>query len=176
MDDFKNISIRGRVAYLLCSLEKLLVHHSAKTGDWEWILGKLWQYTDMEWLDDWADVATELLPECILECEPEEFDLITESEYHDLRELYSRNPDSINKMMKFVHYVGTQELYGGIPEHSPITLAKMHEAVSLMKAEGIEPPDPKPFEKYAFSENGGWGRRFDSKKLSRFCADRYDLW
>ncbi len=168
MDDFKNISIRGRVAYLLCSLEKLLIYRNAEPSDWNWVLEKLWQYTDMEWLDDWMSV--ELLPECILEDGPEEFELISESEHCKLRELYGKNTDDINRMMEIIHNVGTYELYGSIPEHSPATLAKMQEAVDLLEAEGIDPPDPKPFKEYEFSENRGWGRRFDGKKLSCFLA------
>ncbi len=168
MDDFKDVSIKGRVAYLLCSLEKLLICHNAKPGDWEWILEKLWQYTASNRLDDWMLMAAELLPECVLECGPEDFEVISESEYCKLRELYSRNTDDINEMIRIVFEVGTEELFGSIPEHSPSTLAKMREAMDFFEAEGIELPDSKPFKKYKFSEHNGWGRLFDGRKLSCF--------
>ncbi len=171
MDDFENISIRGRVAYLLCSLEKLLIHHNAEPDDWNWVLEKLWTYTELEWLDDWMFMASAMLPECILAGGPKKHDLITESECHELRKLYSKSTDDIKTMMQIIHYVGTEELFGNIPEHSPSTLAKMREAVGILEAEGVNPPDPRPFGRYRFSECDGWGKRFTGKGLSCFLGD-----
>lgn len=51
--NFRQISVRGRMAYLLCIFENLLIYFKCDKEDWKWILEKLWQYTNIEYLDDW---------------------------------------------------------------------------------------------------------------------------
>ncbi len=168
MKEFRNVSIRGRVAYMLCALEKLLLYHQDKRDDWAWILEKFWAYTDAEWLDEWQDVAVEFLPECILEDGSEEFERLSAGEYDKLHAFYEETSEDIREMMELVFDVATVELYGGIPEGSPETLKVMEKAKAIFDQAGLTMPDPKPFAQYRFSEERGWGRRFDSRNLSRF--------
>ena len=53
MEELKNISIRGRMAYLISSFENVLLHYNCNKEEWRWLLEKLWSYTKIQYIDDW---------------------------------------------------------------------------------------------------------------------------
>ncbi len=67
MEMQKDISIRGRMAYLICSFERLLIHTGINIEEWEMVLDKLWAYTSVDYIDDWMYELAEYMPNCILE-------------------------------------------------------------------------------------------------------------
>ena len=92
-EQLKNISIRGRMAYLLCSFENLLLYYHCDKDEWKPVLEKLWAYTKMEYLDDWMYEIAEYLPNSILEDTMEDAEYITEIEFHTLHKLYFLGED-----------------------------------------------------------------------------------
>ena len=67
MEYLETISIRGRMAYVICLFERVLIHYNYDKQDWVKVLEKLWEYTYVEYLDDWMYEFAEYLPDSILE-------------------------------------------------------------------------------------------------------------
>lgn len=168
MEEFTEISLRGRMAYVLCLFERLLIYYNCKKEDWSWILEKFWKYTYIKYFDDWFYEVAEFLPENILEDKPEDFEYITENEYMILKKLYCKNPIEINQMMSLIFDLGTMESYSTLLNNSPNTLLIIQEAIDILQIKGIEPVSSEHFRQYQYSECNGWGKKFDGRKLSEF--------
>ncbi len=166
--DFKEISIRGRMAYLLCVFEKILVHFNCEKKDWSWVLERLWQYTCIEYLDDWMYEIAEYMPESVMEDNAEEIEFITQNELKKLKALYVKNTREINKMLRIIYELGTIDLYSRLQNGSPNTLEKLQEGIKSALQIGIELPNSFQFKIYKYSEGNGWGIPFDGRKLSLY--------
>ena len=165
MHAFKNISIRGRMAYLLCSFKKLLKYYNCSIDDWKIILEKLWKFTSVKYFDDWMYEIAEYLPNSIMEDSLEDVEYISEEEVVFCKQLYSNVADDIKEMIQIIFELGSCEIYGRITNSSNSTLEKLEEGVSLLKKNNITLIDVEPFKKYEFCENNGWGYPFDGKEL-----------
>ena len=165
MYEFQNISIRGRMAYLLCSFKKLLIYYNCNIDDWNIILEKLWKYTSVEYIDDWMYEVAEYLPNSILEDNYEDVEYITEEEFNFCKRLYFNIADDIKEMLQIVFELGTCELYGKIINNSVNTLEKLNEGVLLLKKNNIKLIDTEPFKKYVFNDENGWGSPFIGNEL-----------
>ena len=168
MKGLEKISIRGRMAYLLCLFEKLLIHFQCSKEKWNWILEKLWQYTEIQYLDEWMYEIAEFLPENILTDPFEAFEFISENEYQLLKETYKGNCTDINLMMSIIFDLGTTELYSKLEDNSPFTLSKLQDAENILNRNGIQLINIQPFEQYLYSKENGWGKCFNGKKFSVF--------
>ena len=62
MKDLKAISIKGRMAYVICLFERVLIHHNYNKQNWTKVFVKLWEYTSAEYLVDWMYEFAEYLP------------------------------------------------------------------------------------------------------------------
>ena len=167
-DELKNISIRGRMAYLLCSFENLLLYYDCDKDEWKPVLEKLWAYTKMEYLDDWMYEIAEYLPNSILEDTMEDAEYITEIEIHTLYKLYNKTSQEIQSFLSIIYECGTHELYGRLCDNSPDTLKLVEEARNILKTQNINLLDFSDFKKYTYQECGGWGTCFEGSLLSKF--------
>lgn len=168
METFRDISIRGRMAYLICSFEKLLLHYNCNKEEWRNILEKLWKYTSMQYLDEWLYELAEYMPNSILEDTMEEAEYITEYEFEYLNIVYRKTSQDILLFLEIIFKCGTCDLYTKLYDDSPNTLQKVEEAIDILKRNNIDLVDVKPFEKHSFHECNGWGNCFDGKQWSVF--------
>ena len=169
MENFKNISIRGRVAYLLSSFEKLLLYHNCEKAEWHGILDKLWTYTSIKFLDDWMYMIAEYMPNSILQDSFDDAEYITQQEFERLKEIYGKSHNDIRIFMQIIYECATCELYSKLYDYSPITLRKIEDAVNILVENGIELVDIQPFKQYVFDEANGWGICFQgAEKHSLF--------
>lgn len=168
MKGIEEISIRGRMAYLLCLFERLLIYFHCSEDKWNWILEKLWQYTEIQYLDEWMYEVAEFLPENILTDPFEVFEFISERDYLLLKKIYKENCADINLMMNIIYDLGTMELYSKLENNSPFTLQKLQEAENVLLRNNIQLISIHPFEQYLYSEENGWGERFNGKIFSIF--------
>ncbi len=168
MEELKNISIRGRMAYLISSFENVLLHYNCNKEEWRWLLEKLWSYTKIQYIDDWMYELAEYMPNSILEDTMENAEYITEEEFKYLHRLYSNSNQEIHLFLKIIFECGTCELYSKLCDYSINTLKKIEQAVDIMKKNNVDLVDIKPFEKYSFNECSGWGNCFENNKLSKF--------
>ena len=139
MYEFQKISIRGRMAYLVCSFKKLLIYYNCDIADWNIILDKLWKYTSVEFVDDWMYEMAEYLPNSIMEDEYKDVEYITEEEFFICKRLYSNVADDIKDMLQIIFELGTCEIYGKLINNSVNTLEKLNEGLLLLKKNNINP-------------------------------------
>ena len=171
MEELKKISIRGRMAYILCMFEQLLLYYKCKKKDWCWIMKQLWKFTSIEYIDDWVYEVAEILPNSILYDGTEDLEYITVNQFYELKKIYINNPEDINKMMMLIFELGTMEIYTTIMGYSSGTILKLNEAERILKKNGIKPIGITDFDKYHFDEEGGWGIRFEGDLLSEFIKN-----
>lgn len=167
-DALKNVSIRGRVAYLICLFENLLLYYKYNMEEWKWILEKLWSYTKIQYIDDWMYELAEYMPNSILEDDMEDAEYITKEESEKLYTLYSNSNTEVLWFLKIIYECGTCEIYSRLCDYSINTLQKVEQAMELLRKKGIELADAKPFEAYSFNEGNGWGNCFENRNLSKF--------
>lgn len=168
MEDLKSISIRGRIAYLICLFEQLLLHHNCDKNEWMNILQKLWTYTNARYLDYWLYELAEYMPNSVFEDTIEGAEYITEDEFNNLYDLYNKTSQDILLFLEIIFKCGSCELYTKLYDDSPSTLIKVKEGMDILNRNGIEPVDVRLFKKYSFEECDGWGECFEGKFLSVF--------
>lgn len=166
IERLKDISVRGRMAYLICSFERLLLYYHCNKEEWKMVLEKLWAYTNIEYIDDWMYELAEYMPDSILEDTMSDAEYITENEFRYLYHLYSETVQDILSFLKIIFECGTCEIYSRLCNNSPGTLKKVNEAIDVLKVNGIALVDIIPFEKYEYTKHNGWGERFNGRDVS----------
>lgn len=196
--DFENISIRGCVAYGICCLENALEHYKIHGEGWNFLLKKLWWYTELSAesnpainnclpLERWWALISELLPRrhehigwdmrelrAQLYCDedlpdPKDLDLLLES--------YKQTNKNINMLVEDVFDIGTNDLWAGIGKTSPDTLRPLQELIDLMYDQQIQLPPIEPFKQYVFHKEGwdydlhAFGEMFDGTQYSKFVKN-----
>ena len=163
----KAVSIRGRIAYLICLFAQMLESLNNKVEDWKIILDALCEFTSNEWLDDWLYKMAEYLPKSVLEDTLDDAEFITEEEQTICRRLYRNAEPCVYEMINLIFEAGTHDMYSRIIGYGEYTLLKVQEAMELMNRYGFPIPPVDPFLQYKFEEHRGWGERFDSATLVR---------
>lgn len=166
LEIIKEISIRGRMAYVICLFERLLLYYRYDKNEWDIVLKKLWTYTDIEYFDKWIYEVAEYLPDCVLEDKPDSFEFLTMEEYKSLYKLYSKSCQEIYKFMNLIYELGTVNAYTVLIGNDTKTIKKVEEAISILKTHGIKIVSIEPFRKYSFEQCNGWGEKFDGRNLS----------
>lgn len=181
-DDFKNITIRGRVAYAICCLENVIEFYSFQKLDWNLLLDFLWRYPmakNISNLADWHENEAECIAFCIMDELPYEkcgFEFITKDQYLNLKTLYQNTNKIIWDLTDRIAAIGTQSLYGGVRDGSPVTLDELNKVITQLKKENIPLPNFKDFEIFSYPQNPEndwivWGEKIEPKlliKVSRF--------
>ena len=88
MERISEISIRGRIAYLISLFVRMLESLNHNVDDWEIIINVLCEYTSNELLDDWLYKMAEYMPDSVLEDSIDGAEYITEEEQMVCKELY----------------------------------------------------------------------------------------
>lgn len=165
----KNLSIRARAAYAILCLENVLKHQGNDLAMWGLPLKKLWQITDLQFVDDWLYTTSEILPENIRDdaYSTETFETLELNEYNQLKQLYADIDPLIEDIIEKIFKIGTAEVYAGIKDHSPRTLAPLLDVITLLENKHVPLPDPEVFNRYSMTEKDAWGDRFGREELGR---------
>lgn len=166
METMKVISIRGRMAYVICLFERLLLYFKYDKKEWTEVLKKLWTYTDVEYFDEWIYEVAEYLPDCILEDSQDAYEFITAEEYEYLYKLYSKSCPEVCAFMDLIYEIGTINAYTILMDNDIKTIKKVEEATNILKSHDIKIMAIDSFKKYSFDQCNGWGERFDGRSLS----------
>lgn len=184
IEQFSNISLRGRVAYAISCLENMISALEYDINDWEIVLNYLWTFTDIRYLDDWNEIIVEVIPENLLEFETYEeqkFAHLSKEEYLYLRKLYKSCDLSIHILIREIFELGISHAYSVIEGHGKNSLKCMEQIILFMEKNQFPLPDVRLFLMYSFEENRGWGNRFNGKRISKLLRVRrvdkhlYDL-
>lgn len=163
----KNISIRGRVAFLISLFENLLLYYNYNKEEWKEIIEKLWLYTKIKYLDDWMYEVSEYMPNSVLEDSIDDAEFISESEFIRLNKLYKNTNQEVLLFLQKIFECGTCELYSRLRDNSPNTINYVEQAINIFQKKNIDIPDIKLFERYSYSECNGWGNPFRGIELSK---------
>lgn len=165
--DFNAVSIKGRAAYAICCLERAIEKFDDKNPTWDFVLNKLWEFTDTKFIPEWQELSAELIPGVILaNNSPSEFEFIAKGELKSLKSLYKNTHLDLCKIVEAIFDIGSIEISDeNIHGNSEDTLNALSNVVGLCEYHKIELPSQEIFKKYKFSEAEGWGKRFNHKNI-----------
>ncbi|MEN8905635.1 MAG: hypothetical protein ABF289_06705 [Clostridiales bacterium] len=170
INDFKNISLSGRVAYGICCFENILIELNYNFDDWKMVVQTLWEFTSIEYLDDWSDKLAEIIPDNLLEFktyEEHDFEYLNRNNFKYLYNLYQNISDKIDYAMTAIFNIGTSHAYTVIVGYGQKSFDELEKLISFMINNNLPLPDITSFLKYSINENKGWGNKFDGTILSK---------
>lgn len=166
---FKNISLRGRVAFAINCLEKYLSRLDLNLDDWNIVLHKYWSFTDIEYLDDWNEIISEILPDNLLEFDNYQehgFDNLNEDEFKKLYILYRHIDDSVMELMRLIFELGSSHAYSVIINEGNASLRIVQDILTCMNSHNIGLPSIGIYQSMLIQDNRGWGNKFRGKDYS----------
>ncbi|HET6228381.1 MAG TPA: hypothetical protein VFF27_19020 [Bacteroidia bacterium] len=171
IEEFKDISIRGRLAYGATCLEEAL-HQLGIRDEYldKLVLPRIWEFTSSSRLDEWDTQINEIDPTCVLDIELTEktFDLTTISfnDYKALFKCYQSLHKEIVELISEVIGIGVANLYGGTEDFSACTLESLANVIEICNKMKLKMPNVEPFRKSSFSEFHGWGKERPRESFS----------
>ena len=173
-ENFKNISMNGRMAYVIMIVEAFLKEKYPQR-DWKILSEVMWKATEMNW-SDWPELYSGYIPHVLYSYETYDSDLadsFSEETYHNLKKLYEgitsgREDDSedlLDFMLNKPHEMAMVYEGTGIGDgHESIEI--IEEAAAVLIKNKIALPDYHKVEFSKYSEARGWGENFDGRFLS----------
>ena len=166
MVDFKTISIRGRIAYgIMCAESYALSKYPDR--DWKPLFQVLWGISrdDVYW-DEWASDVIDRLPEMVLSDDLRDYEDTDPEVLDQCRLLYQGMPEAFNRVLSGIVDIEEADAYTVVEGYGAAALESLQDVIDVMRAEGMELPDPSPVETLKF-EGDGRGGPFDAMPLSR---------
>ena len=174
--EFADVSIRGRLAFGVCCLIKVIENRNQFKDEWTLVIERLWSFTESYMFNEWLDIAVDITPYALMDDEmldPKEFVTLSKSQFDSLRSLYAYQNQSVLKIVDDIYDVGSTEVYGGVELDSPTTLNLLLEIFREMDELKVTYPDTSFFKKFRFKD--GFGDRFTKEDRSEF-QKRYGSW
>ena len=165
--DFENISMKGRMAYIILCVETYLLAKFPEE-DWSTLSQWMWSVTSSYW-DNWGYKFIEIIPEYLFEFpsyEESDFEQLTNEEYDFFTKLLKNKPAELNQLLLKAHDLEEVYCYTRIPKHGQEAIDIVLEVCSILEKNKIPLPDIQLVQFSSFSEKDGWGERFDGTKLS----------
>lgn len=163
MDSFDNISIIGRVAYIIASLERFLEINDDK-NKWEPLFDALWSFPSYkDCIDDYAYKVIECTPESVLDEREDfsEFEYFTESELESFKKIYkeSKYTEEIEYFLQQINEILAINLYTTVKPPEEYSLKIVNQIYSHIRALlKDQTPAISDYDKYSIFDNSCWGR------------------
>ncbi|MBD5088828.1 MAG: hypothetical protein HDT30_08495 [Clostridiales bacterium] len=173
VNNFKTISLFGRIAYGVCCFENTITFLQYNVEDWKVVLKYLWEFSYIQYLDDWTGLLSEIIPENLLEFkkyEEHDYSYLDKKSYEYLYNLYQNIDEKIDFVMTAIFDIGTSHAYSEIVGYGKQSLDELKILIDYMYEKGIPLPDISLFEKFSFNENDGWGNKFNAKIISKIIV------
>lgn len=168
---YDNLSIRGRVAYLIMCFERY-VKHKYPEKDMSLPAKFMWNIVDhVAYIDDKAYRYMDVIPDYLFEADSyETSDMVdmTRKEYDVLVALLPRaeeDPD-LNTIMHRIYDVAMEFVYTEVKLDAPETKRYMAEVDWILAKNGVDAPDVNRLPQYEWDETHGWGKLIAPKNLS----------
>jgi len=159
---FEDISIMGRVIYIISAIE-IYLKEKEITEDWNRLLEALWSFPEFDkCIDEYAYKVIECTPECILD-EREDFatfDHFSEEELYAFRNLYTRSAytKTIDYLMGQINEILAYNLYTSVKPPEEFSLRIINETYQyIKKLLGEKTPSIEPFAIYSIYEGNCYG-------------------
>ena len=171
---FSNVSMNGRMAYIIMCCEKMLIT-KYPSENWKLISQKMWNATSEDW-GTWTYNYNMIIPDVLLSYNlysSEDFsDVLNEKEFYQLKCLYKNysTPDS-NENGLFQSIINAPFEFAMIYEGTEIgdgreSLNFIVNTEQLLLSNNIVLPDYTKVSFSSFKEKNGWGNNFDGTNLS----------
>jgi hypothetical protein len=161
MEEFKNISIRGRMAFGIKCLEIALLREGFNQPVLSTLLERLKEFVENDRLDIWEQRVGDVAPYSILDDHPEnnyqEYETVSIDEIEQLKDIYISMPEAIVNLIDLVIKIGESNLYAGVGDYSEDSFDAISEVVREVRLLNIDLPDVKRYMISPFTEYGGWG-------------------
>ena len=158
--DFKDISIRGRVAFCITCL-KTYVEATYPDSDYSAVLDLACRITEKGTFIDEATLAyTEIVPEYLYEFDhyaDAEFEYLTKEQYNEFTHIIPKDDARLNRIMHAIRDIAWEYCYNAIEEGAKRNLRFISDTVDVMRSSNLPVPDIKEYERFSFSTNDGWG-------------------
>jgi len=166
-EDFNNISMNGRMAYLILCTEKYLLS-VYPDQDWSELSNLMWAVTSEYW-DEWDFKFMEIIPDYLFEKDSYEssgFEAISKEEYDYYSILLKNVSADVNTLLLLMHKLQEVYAYTTIPDNGEEASLLVIDACKILESKNIALPDVSIFSFTSFSERDGWGEKFDGAKYS----------
>lgn len=175
-EEFKKLSLTGRLCYLFLCLEKYLLA-CYPDRDWTPVAKRCWQWTNVSW-DEGCDMYAPVVPAYLLEFDSyEETNLLSfdgklsEHDYFALVNLFAgittgSEDDEINQILMLpIEFNNACECSDFTDANEP-TLIILHKAQQFLLSNTIPLPPICKVKSMTVEEKHGWGEFLDSEYLS----------
>ncbi len=163
-----NISIRGRVAYLIMCFEKYVIKKYQDVS-WKPVAELMWKICDKsDYIDCSAYRFVEITPEHLYKKDnyaDSNFKYLSEDDYYQFITIIPKEDSNINIMMHSIFDVAIEYAYCGIPKGAPDTIPYIEDVENVMLSTNVDLPDISLVANYVDPEDW-WGDPFDGRYLS----------
>jgi len=173
IEDIKKISIRGRFAYGLICLQKVIEEIDLKLPELEKLIQEMWEITNSDKLGWWQDLLIENNPKVVIgdyeifKNEELTFEEIGFTTIVDINEFESRAkflkkiPSPVLEILNKLNEIGNRNLFAGCGEYSKLTLEPTIELIEILDSiPNFKRPKVELMKFSKFNENNGWGDKF----------------
>ncbi len=158
--EFREISIRGRIAYCIKCLNNYL-NNTYPDSDFSSVTDIACRITeDGDYIDESAMAFMEIIPEYLYEFdnyEDAEFEYISKDQYESLTSLIPKEDNDLNIIMHSIYDIAMEYCYTSVEDHAKNNLKYIINTVEILRKNKISIPAVEDFVKYDFSINDGWG-------------------
>lgn len=105
-----------------------MIFYHCKNNVWIDVIKKLWDYTSIEYIDDWYYEMAEYIPDSLLETDyydKDDFEYLAETDFRTLKLCYKESNIVLSKIFRLIFEIGTLEIYGKLENYSVVTLKKL---------------------------------------------------
>ncbi|OQP39789.1 hypothetical protein A4H97_16330 [Niastella yeongjuensis] len=176
---FKQISIRGRFAFGLTCVEKIIDHYRIKDALLDSVIEGFWRFTSAEKWGEYEGYLYNRDPDCVLsdfpslKIQPEKkhefgYDDISYSELESIYELYLKLPPHITGILTHLTTIANSNISAGCGEYSECTFAPTLEILAIIEDfDTIDFYKPADFLFSGFDQQSGWGDEFSKADIER---------
>lgn len=169
VDCFKDISIRGRIAYVILCFERYVEARYPKTN-WNRVDDFMWRLCDnSDFIDNTAYQYMEIIPEYLYEFsnfEDAEFEYLSKEDYDYFKSIIPVDDDGLNTIMHAAYSIAMEYAYVALEKFAPETLLYINNVLHVLEENQILAPDINLVSSHQFDEADGWGHAFDGRYLS----------
>jgi hypothetical protein len=178
----KQISIRGRFAFGLTCLEKIIDNDRLNDELLDTIIEEFWRFTNSEKLGQYEAYFTTRDPGCVLsdfptlKMHPEKmhefgYDNISNSELETLYELYSGLPAPVTNILTHLTTIANSNISAGCGEYSILTFEPTLKIIEIIQDFGtIDFFKPEDFLFSDYRQKQGWGDEFSKTDIDRLLG------
>jgi len=174
INNFKTISIRGRVAFGILCLESAFQNENKLNNQAvKYLLDHLWEFTASSELDEWLHKMEIITPDFLVLSNYEDAsEIMNKAEYKGLINLYSSLPEYLVLLIEQTIWIGISNIYENTGDFSKRSLDALNVVLISSIKNNLEIPSFNQVSFSKFKQFNGWGKivlsrfSFESKYLN----------